>query len=168
MYKDHFNKAAETVGLLNKKGDGLWGSLALAVHEWRVGLVDNPACPDPTEEACKEMFKEEEKRLNREKLVAMDKNSTYRVCKSVLIGAVKHNIPLVDADGKPRGKTDVEAAVKEEKAGKSPADKFKAAMSAATKAVDAMEKQEELETAYLLAKELTDYLVAVMPKSMKA
>lgn len=160
MYKDHFNKAADTVGILNKKGDGLWGSLALAVHEWRAA-ADAPV----SEEQAKEMFKEEEKRLNREKLVAMDKNSTYRVCKSVLIGAVKHDIPLVDADGKPRGKTDVEAAVKEEKAGKSPADKFKAALIAATKAVDAMEKQEELETAYLLAKELTDYLVAVMPKA---
>lgn len=162
-YQDQFNKAADSVSVLKKKGEGLWASLALAVHEWR-STQDAPA----TEDGAKEMFTSEEKRINKEKLVVMGENSTYRVCKSVLLAAVRYDIPLVDADGKARGKTDVEAAVKDEKGAKSPAEKFKAALANATKAVDKMEEKEELEMAYLLAKELTDYLVAVIGAAPKA
>ena len=66
----------------------------------------------------------------------------YRSNKSVLLGCEKYGIPVVDADGFPRGKTELEKAIKEAKSPKTPMEKAMDALERMTKASDELDQAE--------------------------
>lgn len=66
----------------------------------------------------------------------------YRSNKSVLLGCEKYGIPVIDADGFPRGKTELEKAIKEAKSPKTPMEKAMDALERMTKASDELDQAE--------------------------
>lgn len=125
MLNENFKKVATIVRGLEKKGKGVFGALQTFVIEAGSNGV----------EALKDALKAQEKLANTEMKMEMQKNSTYKVAKSVLVRAVEANIALVGADGKPRGKTDIEAdldALAAAEPEKTDFEKFQAAMNTAT------------------------------------
>lgn len=64
------------------------------------------------EDTAKDAFKEQENLYMEKHKVQPSTYSTYRSAKSVCMNALKNNIDLVDAEGKPRGKTEIEKAIK--------------------------------------------------------
>lgn len=124
-YNEAYEKAIESVGSLNKKGEGLYGHLHRFVMDEGVN----------GETALKDSFRNHEKHASVDFKVEMGKNSTYRVVKNLFIKCMKHGIPLAAADGTPRGKTALELDVKEaEEASKTPkseAEKFRIALNTA-------------------------------------
>lgn len=132
----HYLEAVGSVASLIKKGEGLWAQLVRFSHEMRTN--DTP-CKDG--EAMKASFLTEEKAASKEQKVDMGKNSTYRVIKGILVKAAEYNVELMDAKGKPRGKTDIERELADlvPKNTKTPLEKLQASIAAASKQVDEIE-----------------------------
>jgi hypothetical protein len=81
----------------------------------------------------KKDFKKAERDADSEMKVKMGDNSTYRVAKGVLINSVAAGLALCHADGKPKGKTELENELADLKVPKSEIEKFKAAIGTAEK-----------------------------------
>lgn len=64
--------------------------------------------------ACKSVLKNFEKRYKKERGVKHMPGS-YRSAKSVIISAIKSDVPLVDEGGEPLGKTALERSIKQER-----------------------------------------------------
>lgn len=143
---EQFKTAALAVKSIVKKGEGMWAALLLFAHEMSAGKEK----PD-----LKPVFQAEERQASVELKVEMGKNSTYRAAKGTLVAAVKAGIPLVDADGNPRGKTAIENDVKALKEEKSELDKFKTSLNTAT-SIGAKLNAAERITAAKLVQELLD------------
>jgi hypothetical protein len=106
MLNTHFQKAAAAVKTLNSKASGMYGHLVMFA-------VENKSL---THEQLKDLFKAQEKLASSQLKVEMGKNSTYKVAKGKIIKAVELGIALVDANGKPVGKTDLEGKIKDAEA----------------------------------------------------
>lgn len=142
MLNEHYKKAAQAVKTMNKSGNSMFGALLAFAHSHKGDGF----------EALKAQFKAQEKLASDEMKVEMGKNSTYKVAKGKLIKAVELGIPLVDADGKALGKTDLEGKIKEiedalagpatPKAEPTPFDLFQAAMKAASEASDKVDAKD--------------------------
>jgi hypothetical protein len=156
----NYEKAIGVVGTLIKKGEGLWGLLCLFAHDTR-GVDANGKDLKMDGETLKAVFTSNEKVASKDMRTDMNKNSTYRVAKGILIAAVEADLSLVDSDGKPRGKTDLENELKDLKEKKSPLEKFQSAIASAAKQVDKLDPA-DLPTAYLLAKQVADDLAALI------
>lgn len=156
----NYEKAVGVVGTLNKKGEGLWGLLCLFAHETR-GVDANGKDNKMEGEALKAVFVANEKVASKDMRTDMNKNSTYRVAKGILVAAVEADLSLVDSDGKARGKTDLENELKDLKVAKSPLEKFQTAVASASKLVDKLDPADHA-TAYLLAKQVADDLAALV------
>jgi hypothetical protein len=134
MLNTHFEQAAKAVKSLNTKTNGMYGHLLAFAHEHRTNGAD----------ALRDHFKAQEKLATLHVKVEMGKNSTYKVAKGKLIKAVELGIALVDADGKPIGKTALEEAIKgvegasaeaeDKKAPATPFDQFTLALATASDA----------------------------------
>lgn len=153
----HYALVATAVNAINKKGEGIWGNLVRYIEDERA--ANNAVTPDQM----KQSFKKEEAAASIELKADMGKNSTYRVAKGVLLKAVEYKLVLVDSKGNPRGKTDVERELEGlvEAKGKSPMEKFAAAMLAATKQIEELEDK-DITSACAQAKALYDGLAALM------
>jgi hypothetical protein len=156
----NYEKAIGVVGTLIKKGEGLWGLLCLFAHDTR-GVDANGKDLKMDGETLKAVFTSNEKVASKDMRTDMNKNSTYRVAKGILIAAVEADLSLVDSDGKPRGKTDLENELKDLKEKKSHLEKFQSAIASAAKQVDKLDPA-DLPTAYLLAKQVADDLAALI------
>jgi len=156
----HYEKAVGVVGTLIKKGEGLWGNLVMFVHETR-GVDANGKDLSMDGDTIKSVFTGNEKIASKDMRTDMNKNSTYRVAKGILIAAVAADLSLIDSDGKPRGKTDLENELKDMKEKKSPLEKFQGAIANASKLVDKLDPADHA-TAYLLAKQVADDLAVLI------
>lgn len=154
----HYEKAVNVVGTLIKKGEGLWGNLVMFTHETR-GVDANGKDLSMDGETIKAVFAANEKVASKDMRTDMNKNSTYRVAKGILIAAVAADLSLIDSEGKPRGKTDLENELKDMKEKKTPLEKFQSAIASAAKQVDKLDAA-DYATAYLLAKQVQDDLAA--------
>lgn len=134
----HYEAAVKAVKGLNKQTGALWPSLVLFAVATVQGTDAKPA------------FKAEEKLASNDAKVKMGENSTYRVQKGIIVAAIAKGIKLVDADGKPRGKTDIEDELKEGKAPKSAIDKFKIAMNTAGALADQLAAHDRIMAAALV------------------
>lgn len=143
----HYEKAAACVKTLNKKGEGLWSHLVLFAVE--VGVHGH--------DVLKDNFKEQEKLATVEAKVEMGKNSTYKVAKSVLVRACEYGVAIVDASGKPRGKTDIEKELEAHKTKKPAPDRFKIVMNSASTIADELTAHECI-TATALVQDLLNKL----------
>lgn len=124
---EQFRKAVTCVKTLNTKAGSLWGALVA----FAVSVMPEEHRGGGTSIDVKGQFKSEEALATRELKVEMGKNSTYRVAKGVLVGCAAAGIPLLDANGKARGKTELEEALKATKVPKADIDKFKTTMTTA-------------------------------------
>jgi hypothetical protein len=148
---ENFQKAAAAVKTLNSKGNSMWGALVA----FALDASTNGAS------ALKDNFKIEERLAAATMRVEMGKNSTYKVAKSVIVRATEMGIPLVDKDGKARGKTDVEADIKLGKEEKSASEKFKVAMNTATSIAAKLEAK-DIPVAAGLVKELLEKITGAL------
>lgn len=123
---EHYQQAVDAVKGINKKQGSLWSGLVLFTVE-AMALIPNVEKPD-----MKPAFKEAEKIATVEQRVKMGENSTYRVQKGILCSCVSKGVVLVDAKGKPRGKTELEDELAALKVEKSALEKFKVSMNTAT------------------------------------
>ena len=149
MLNQHIKDAAMAVKSITSKSNGLWGSLATFVHEHSSQDAD----------ALKAIFKAQEAACVSELKVKLGENSTYRVVKSVLVKARLLSIALVDDDGKLRGKTDIEDAIKAALY-KEPATAYERYTDAVVKAQKQVEKltAQEVVAAAAVASELLSAL----------
>ena len=129
---ENFKKVATAVKGIIGKSNTLWGSLVAFVAESNANGAD----------ALKQHFKDQEALADVEYKMSMSKNSTYKVAKSVLQRATELGIAILTPEGKPRGKTDIEKDIADQRTQKSPADKFKAALAVAAKAADQLTEAE--------------------------
>jgi hypothetical protein len=148
----NFEIAAKAVKSITGKSVSLWENLVL----FAVAM-------DPTTEP-KENFKTEERLARTEVKVEIGKNSTYRVAKGVIVNALAKGVALLDADGKPRGKTDIEDQLKAAKVKKSAADRFKIVMASANTIADELTDAECISAA-ALANDLLNKVSASIRKA---
>lgn len=114
---------------VEKKLGGLWVEMCEAVR----GMQHEAAA-----QLCKEG--EDEYKSSRK---GAEIPSTYRSNKSVLLSALKGGVDLFDENGKARGKTDVEKALKEGKADKPHMDKVRSTLDTFAKLYNGCANAEE-------------------------
>lgn len=153
----NFQKAGEAAVSVQKKGAGMYGLLVFFL----VDINPTHASGSSVKETCAKVFKACEKAFAQEnpKAEKLGSIGSYRSAKTVLLQAVEYGVQVLDANGKPRGKTEVEKELAAMKEPKTSMDKFKAAMTTADKMVDDLVGTSELALAYSLAKTLHDKLV---------
>lgn len=122
----NFETVARSAKTIGNKGNTLWYSMVLFQQDYAA----------LGKEQLKAIIKGQEREANALLRIKMGENSTYRVVKGVVLSAVEYGISLVRKDGKPRGKTEVEADIKEAKGEKAAVDKFKATMNTANAIAD--------------------------------
>lgn len=144
----NFEKVAKAATTINKAGSGMWGLMVAVQQDWN--SLDHVAL--------KETIKGQEAEANTQFKMKINENSTYRVIKGVVLSAVEYGISLVRPDGKPRGKTEVEADIKAAKGEKSAIEKFKSTIDTATK-IEAKLETADLPLAAKLAKDVLDKLI---------
>jgi hypothetical protein len=144
---EHFKAAATAVKTLNKKAGGLFVALVLFAVTDREAVAKGMAATFDM----KGVFKGEERAADVEMKVKMGENSTYRVVKNLICNCVKAGIPLVNADGKPRGKSELEQELAEGKVPKTEAEKFVVAMTTASNIAKKLDASECLTAAKLVA-----------------
>lgn len=104
-----------------------------------------------TDDQCKEVFKELEKTA---KAGGWKPSNVYMSNKSVILRAKRLSVPLLDAKGKVRGKSEVQDDCNAlEDNSKSPFEKFQAAVERASAYLDKLEPG-QIPPAYMLIKEL--------------
>lgn len=165
MLNENFRKAAASVKAIMAKGKGMWAALSAFAVEYQTNGA----------EALREQFKAQEKLANSEFKLEIQKNSTYKVAKGKLIKAVELGIPLVDAKGKPMGKTALEEAIKvaegpkptEPKVVLTPALEFAELVMAASKTADTLAVT-DMTTACSMVSDLYKKLADRLPMPMAA
>lgn len=85
--------------------------------------------------------------------------AAYRSAKSVIVTAVSMSISLVDAEGKYKGKTELEKEIKEGKPGKPEFEKFKGAMNTATLIFGKLDTLDDVRNAKELVRQLADLVI---------
>ena len=114
--------AVKAVRSLDRKAGGLFA--ALGAYAIALGGVDALTM--------KQRFLQQEKAATVQEKVDMGKNSTYRVVKNLFINCRTKGVSLVGDDDKLKGKTELEDELDALKEEKTPLEKFKAQMVAAT------------------------------------
>lgn len=95
--QERFTKIATYVKSLDRKGGQVWQLVA----EYVKGL----ACPD---EEIRQHFAEAEEDVKKAHKVTLASNATYRSAKAVALKARENGVPLLDENGKARGKSEIE------------------------------------------------------------
>jgi hypothetical protein len=85
--------------------------------------------------------------------------AAYRSAKSVITTAVALSIALKNADGKYKGKTELEKEIKEGKVGKSEFEKFKSSMNTATLIFGKLDALDDVRNAKELVRQLADLVI---------
>lgn len=85
--------------------------------------------------------------------------AAYRSAKSVIVTAVSMSICLTDAEGKYKGKTELEKEIKEAKPGKPEFEKFKASMNTATLIFGKLDALDDVRNAKELVRQLADLVI---------
>jgi hypothetical protein len=85
--------------------------------------------------------------------------AAYRSAKSVITVAVSMNISLKNAEGKYKGKTELEKEIKEGKPGKPEFEKFKGAMNTATLIFGKLDTLDDVRNAKELVRQLADLVI---------
>lgn len=134
----HYESAAKAVKSISGKTGSLWEN-----------LVHFAVSVDPTD-PMKDAFKAQEREASATMKVEMAKNSTYRVQKGLIVNCVAKGISLVDSDGKPKGKTDLEGELAATKVKKSAADRFKIILNSANTVADELSDHECITAAALV------------------
>jgi acyl-CoA-binding protein len=139
---EQFKKAAQAVKTINTKGTSMFSLLLMFAVE--SGATEGQSVD------LKPVFGVQEKLATAELKVEMGKNSTYRVAKGTIIGCAKAGIALLDADGKPKGKTALEEELAETKTPKSELDKFKTSMTTAANLLAKLDARDRITAAALV------------------
>lgn len=139
MLNDTFRKIGSNVKAMNKKGEGIFG------------LLITYAIPNAVNghEELRKSIKAQEKFVTEELKVKLGENSTYKVAKNLLCNCVEAGISLTDANGKPKGKTQLEEELAATKTPKTPLEKFRATMDTAMKIADQLSDGECITAAAL-------------------
>ena len=165
MLNANYPTAAKAVKAIDSKGKGLWNAL----HSFAQEIASLGV------ESVREKFKEQEKLAADHVKVAMTKNSTYKVAKGKLIKAIELGISLVDAKGKPKGKTAIEEEIKaldggkggaeepeEEKSNLTPAQQFAELVLAAGRLVPTLQDA-DIQTAASMVSDLYGQVASRLP-----
>lgn len=152
MLNENYKSVANAVKGINAKGRSMWAALVAFTLESNTN----------GHESLKDNFKAQEKLALGEMKLEMGKNSTYKVAKGVLVRATEYGVAITDPKGKPRGKTDIEKELAALKGEKSPADKFKVAMTTANTIADKL-LDTDCPTAAALVSDLYAKIAARMP-----
>jgi hypothetical protein len=150
----NYVNAVKAVKILDSKAGSLFKNIGLFVVDVAYGN-GLPA----TGTDIKPVFKAQEMMASVEHKVAMGENSTYRVVKNLLVNCVAKGVSIVDANGKLKGKTELEkelALLKEEK---SAIEKFKATMGTAEKIAAQLDAR-DIPNALAMIKSLMDSVPA--------
>jgi hypothetical protein len=143
----NFETVAKAAKTINGKAGGLWHAMVLFQQDY--ASLDK--------DQLKVTIKGQEQEANAALRIKIGENSTYRVVKGVILSAVELGISLINKHGKVRGKTEVEADIKEVKGEKSAVDKFKSTLSTANSIADKL-LTGDLPVSAGLVKELFDKL----------
>jgi hypothetical protein len=143
----NFEVAAKAAKSINGKSGSLWHAMVLFQQDYM--RLDK--------DELKSVIKGQEQEANAALRIKVGTNSTYRVVKGVILSAVEYGVSLIDKRGKVRGKTEVEADIKEVKGEKSAVDKFKSTMTTANAIADKL-LTGDLPVSAGLVKELFDKL----------
>jgi hypothetical protein len=103
------------------------------------------------EEVMKGQFKAQEAKATAGG-VSLSELGSYRSAKSVILKAIELEVPLLAADGKPRGKTEVEADIKALKTPETPIETLTRAYALIAKKMSELTTTDEANAAYILAK----------------
>lgn len=123
----HLKAAVSAVRSLDSKSNSLWKSLALFAYDYR----------HQNHEQLKDTFRQQQRLVEVETRVDLNANSTFRVQKGLLVQAREFGVSIIDSDGKPRSKSDVQAdvtAAKGEGGAKDPTTVFAERLASAAKA----------------------------------
>lgn len=141
----NYELIGKSVKGINKKAAGIFGLLiAFTIEHASNG-----------HEAVREQVKQQEKLVTETLKVKLNENSTYKVAKNLLCNCVEAGIPLRDANGDPKGKTQLEDELAATKTPKSELEKFQSTMSTASSIADKLSDHECI-TAAALANNLLD------------
>lgn len=93
-----------------KTSTGLWNTMVMFVHDQLSDQFKAGKDETPQGKGLKEAFKENEERVKVEDKVALNTIGAYRSTKSVISAACRYGVSIT-ANGKARGKTDVEKEI---------------------------------------------------------
>ena len=159
-----FSKAVDTFVVASNKGTNAFGTLADYCHASTKSNIEARMDPNEVGSILKNNLKAQEQEYKAAHPKCDEFPVAYRTAKSVLLKAVSMGIALVDAKGKLKGKSALEAEIKAGKDEKSELEKFQNAVETAGKIFAKIDTVADIRQ----AKAITALLVDAILKAERA
>lgn len=157
MSNTTFAKSVDAFVTAQNKGVSAFGLLSAFAYDTVKELTGDS---EAVLKVLKNSVSEQEAAYKVEHVKMAEFPTAYRSAKSVIMGAVKAGVSLVDEDGKPKGKTQLEKETKDAKGdSKSELDKFRSTMSTAASIFAKMDTLSDVQASKLLVTELASMVL---------